>query len=140
MSLRRRGPNEDWEFRPAARARVLTWETLPLGRIALLAAALVMAYLVLSGTFSSGQVSLDTGDACENVLLRDESDQIAGNHLNRPDAYGQCAQPTPADHAIAPAHDEGVPRGDNDPIDADVPEEEDTSYEPSIKIETCYTV
>ena len=65
MSLRRRGPNEDWEFLPAAdRARVLAWESLPLGRIAALAATLVIAYLALSGSFASGQVSLDTGGAC----------------------------------------------------------------------------
>ena len=122
VSLRRRGPNEDWEFLPAAaRARVLTWESLPLGRIALLAAALIMAYLVLSDTFSSGEASLDTGDGCENVLLRDESQQIHGNDLHRPDAYGQCVQPTPVQHAIAPAHEEDVAVEEDDPIDAVVP-------------------
>ena len=101
MSLRRRGPNENWEFLPAAdRARVLAWESLPLGRIAALAAALVMAYLVLSGSFSPGEVSLDTGDACEDVLLRDESQKIVAN-VNRPVGYGSCVQPTPAQPAGA---------------------------------------
>ncbi len=103
MSLRRRGRNEDWEVTPtAARVRVLAWETLPLGRLALLATALVMAYLVLSGTFSSGEVSLASGDACENGLLRDESQRIGGN-VDSPGANGQCVQPTatPAQHASA---------------------------------------
>ncbi|MCI0886444.1 MAG: hypothetical protein J4N92_09690, partial [Chloroflexi bacterium] len=108
---------------------------MPLGRIALLAAALVMAYLILSGTFSSGQVSLDTGDACENVLLRDDSQQIAGNNLNRPDAYGQCAQPTPAEHAIAPADDEGVPAETDVPIDEDVPADEDVPVDEDVPAE-----
>ena len=64
MSLRRRGPTEDGEFRPAtARARVLIWETL--GGIVLVAAALVMAYLVLSGTSSFGQVGRDAYGQCD---------------------------------------------------------------------------
>ncbi len=58
MSLRKQGANEDWEIpTTSARRRVLAWVTLPLGRLALLAAALVMAYLVLGGTFLAGDVS-----------------------------------------------------------------------------------
>ncbi len=129
MSLRRRGPNEDWEFLPPAdRVRALAWESLPLGRIAVIAAALVLAYVVVSGTFSSAEVSLGSGDACEDVLLRNESQQIHGglqqpfgNDLHRPDAYspgahstgayGQCVRPTstPIHYASAPTRPASVP-------------------------------
>jgi len=64
MSLRRRNPNEDGELRPAAaRARVLTRDTLV--GIGLAAAALMMAYLFLSGTSSFGQVGSDAYGQCD---------------------------------------------------------------------------
>ncbi len=67
MSLGRRGPNEDWETPAAAnRARALARESPPLGLVAVLAAALLTAYLVLSGTSPAyaGAASVDLATTC----------------------------------------------------------------------------
>jgi len=107
MNLRRRNPIKDWKFPPRLnRARVLVREGLSPGRIAILAAALLIAYLALSSSFSSGEANLGVaGDACENAPLGDETQQT-GDSLN-----GSCGRPAlahpvsvPAPAAVVPAN------------------------------------
>jgi uncharacterized repeat protein (TIGR01451 family) len=97
MSLRRRGNREDWEPLPGeARSRTVTWQDLPLGRIAVITALVVFAYGLLSGAFSFDSASLETGDGCQDVLLQDENNGIAGRgEAGSRDEGGMCVEPTP---------------------------------------------
>lgn len=59
MSLRRRGPNEDGDFLTAEdRTEAAAAEGLPISGFAIAAAALLVAYLLLSSVLSSGPVKL----------------------------------------------------------------------------------
>ncbi len=98
MSLRKQGPNEDWEIpSPSARHRVLAWVTLPLGRLALLAAALVMAYLVLGGTFLAGDVSLATAQAQYAGALTDTGPVDAATACDNPGYNATLLSPSVPD-------------------------------------------